>query len=129
MVIIGISSDSFVRTMRKKHEVQKYEDRVNGVRKFLEENRFEDRAILVSLDDPYGPTVTDGSIEGIVVSGETYSTAQEINNIRRTRGFEPLQIIEVDTVLAQDGKPITSTRIRLREIDEDGKATDKETIK
>lgn len=119
-VVIGVSSDPFVQTMHKKHEVQPYEDRVLGIKKFLCKNQFEDRAIFVPLDDPYGPTVTDADIEGIVVSRETHGTAKEINKLRRTRGLRPLRIFTVDLVLAQDGKPISSTRIRLREIDQEG---------
>jgi pantetheine-phosphate adenylyltransferase len=69
------------------------------------------------LDDPYGTTVTDEAFEAIVVSRETEPVAREINAIRRNRGFRELDIITIDMVNADDGIPISSTRIRRGEID------------
>ncbi|RLI33480.1 phosphopantetheine adenylyltransferase [Candidatus Bathyarchaeota archaeon] len=120
-VVIGVSSDAFVGRMQKGHEVQPYEERVEEVRRFLREKGLEGRTIFVPLEDPYGPAVTDEGIEGIVVSEETAPVAEEINEIRRQRGMRPLEVFRIETVLAEDGRPISSTRIRLGEIDRRGR--------
>ncbi|MFB0543593.1 MAG: phosphopantetheine adenylyltransferase [Candidatus Bathyarchaeia archaeon] len=124
-VVIGVSSDAFVESMRKKHKVQPYEERVRGIRRFLEERGLEERAVFVPLDDPYGPAVTDSQIRGIVVSEETAPRVEEINEIRKNKGMKPLEAFHIDMVPAEDGKPISSTRIRLGEIDRRGRVVKK----
>ena len=56
----------------------------------------------------------------IVVSPETFSTAEEINSKRIKLGHKPLEIIKIPFVLAEDGKPISSSRIYSKEIDIEG---------
>jgi len=76
---------------------------------------------LARLEEHYGPTVDDPTIDAIVVSPETEPTAQKINQIRQKKGMNSLEIITIGMVLAQDGKPISSSRIRRGEIDSNGK--------
>ena len=119
-VIVGVTTDEFVAKLHKNHVVDSYENRLREVVDFLERRGFLERAILVPLNDPYGPTLDSDEIEGIVVSEETESTAEEINRIRVSRGKKPLLIFVVTMVLAEDGKPISSTRIRRQEVDRYG---------
>ncbi|KXB05005.1 hypothetical protein AKJ48_00745, partial [candidate division MSBL1 archaeon SCGC-AAA261O19] len=62
----------------------------------------------------------DRELEAIIVSEETRSRAEEINEIRESNDLEALDIIEIPWVLAEDGKPISSIRIRYGEMDEHG---------
>jgi len=55
--IVGITSDEFVASMNKKHTVASYENRLRDVNKFLAERGFLERAIIVPLNDPFGPTI------------------------------------------------------------------------
>ena len=119
-VIVGVTTDEFVAKLHKNHVVDSYENRLREVVDFLERRGFLERAILVPLNDPYGPTLDSDEIEGIVVSEETESTAEEINRLRVARGKKPLLIFVVTMVLAEDGKPISSTRIRRQEVDRYG---------
>ena len=75
---------------------------------------------IQELNDPYGTTISDESIDAIVVSEETEPTAFKINKIRKERGMKPLDIVTIGMVLAADGIPISSTRIRKGEIDKMG---------
>lgn len=124
-VVIGVSSDAFVESMRKGHEIQPYEERVEEIWRLLREKGLEERAFLVPLDDPYGPSVKNRRIRGIVVSEETKPKADEINKIRKSKGMRPLIVFQIDIVLAENGRPISSTRIRLGEIDREGRILDK----
>ena len=76
--------------------------------------------IIVPLDDPYGTTIYDSDFDAIVVSEETEPTAVEINEIRISKGMNPIDIVVVSFVLAYDGTPISSTRIRRGEINKNG---------
>lgn len=118
--VVGITSDTFVSSMNKKHQVASYEDRLSDVKDFLNEKGFLDRAEIVPLTDPFGPTIDSDEIEGIIVSEETEVTAEVINKMRVERGKKPLLIFVITMVLADDGKPISSTRVRKQEVDRHG---------
>ena len=72
------------------------------------------------MEDSYGTTVFDDKFDAIVVSEETEPVAVEINEIRNSKGMLPLDIVVVSFVLADDGRPISSTRIRNGEINKKG---------
>ena len=60
-------------------------------------------------------------MEALVASPETGKRVELANKLRAERGFPPLELVVVDWVVAEDGKPISSTRIRKGEIDEEGR--------
>jgi pantetheine-phosphate adenylyltransferase len=117
-VLIGVTSDEFGGM---KGEIEPCSVRMSNLNSLIEERS---NYILARLDESYGPTVDDESIDAIVVSPETEPTAQKINQIRQMKGMKPLDIITIGMVMAQDGKPISSTRIRKGEIDTRGKIID-----
>lgn len=113
-VLIGVTSDEFGGM---KGEIEPCNIRMSNLNSVLKERS---NYILSRLDEPYGVTVDDESVDAIVVSPETEPTAFKINQIRREKGMKPLDIITISMVLADDGKPISSTRIRRGEIDQVG---------
>ncbi|MFQ6064021.1 MAG: phosphopantetheine adenylyltransferase [Candidatus Bathyarchaeia archaeon] len=119
-VLIGLSSDEFARELRKPHEVASYKERLDDLKTFLAKHGFSDRAEVVTLHDPYGVTLSGGCVEAIVVSRETESTAHEINKKRRAKGLQPLGIVVIEMVPAENHIPISTTRIRRKEIDREG---------
>ena len=76
---------------------------------------------MVPLKDPFGPTIDSNDIEGIIVSEETEPAAEVINQMRVDRGLRPLLMFVITMVLAEDGKPISSTRVRRQEVDRYGR--------
>lgn len=119
--VIGITTDKFAASLKKEHEIDTYSNRLRDVRDFLAERGFLHRATLMPLDDSFGPTVNSDEIEGIIVSEETEVMAEVINQMRVDRGKRPLLIFVMTMVLADDGKPISSTRVRRQEVDRYGK--------
>ena len=82
-----------------------------------------DRAFEVrELSDPTG-IATEPKFDYLIVSPETRNGGERINEIRRERGHEPLEIEVVDHVMAEDGERISSTRIVEGEIDRHGNVT------
>ncbi len=114
-LLVGITSDEMVRN--KSHDVMDYDLRCKEVRDFILSQGID--PVIVRLDDPLGPAI-HRDFDCIVVSPETHPVASKINRIRRKKGLRPLKIVLVDYVLAEDGLPISSTRIKKGEIDEKG---------
>ena len=86
---------------------------------------FIEQATIQPLSNKFGPTL-EGDFDAIVVSPETKPTAEEINKKRKQLGKKPLQIVVIPFVLSEDNQPISSSRIRRKEIDENGTMLKKE---
>ncbi len=125
-VLIGLCSDQFVRRLGKPHTTALYDERLKELQSFLRKLGFTERAEIVSLSDPFGPTVTDRCIEAVIVSEETRTNAKKINEERMKKGLKPLEIITINMVPSEDCSPISTTRIRKGEIDREGRLTKKE---
>ena len=119
--VIGVTTDEFASSLMKEHIIDSYENRLLDVKDFLSKRGYLTRAKIVPLNDSYGPTIESDEIEGIVVSEETEAGAEEINLKRVKRGKKPLLIFVITMVLAEDGKPISSTRVRRQEVDRYGR--------
>ena len=115
-VLIGVTSDEFGG---KKGNIEPCAKRISHLEEFLK--KFNSPYMVKKLEESHGPTVYDSKIDAIVVSRETKPTADKINEIRQKKGMNPLEIVIIGWVLADDGKPISSTRIRRGEIDRNGK--------
>ena len=111
---IGVTSDAFGGL---KGDIDSCKERMGNLKSF-----FSDKTnfVVIPLNDPYGTTIYDADFDAIVVSEETEPTAVEINEIRVSKGMKPLDIVVVSFVLAYDGNPISSTRIRSGEINNSG---------
>lgn len=123
-VVIGVTSDAFAKKEGKLPD-QPYEERVRSLERLIHE-KFPGRDYLIArLDDYFGPGIASPEVEAIVVSRETAKRVSIANALREAKGFPPLKVEEVDYVLAEDSKPISSTRIRKGEIDQEGKLRDR----
>lgn len=114
-VIIGVTSNDFAA---KKGDIDPCDTRMSNLKDFL--SQYHQKFSVVRLDDSYGPTIHESEFDAIVVSKETEPAAHEINKLRKKNKILPLDIIVIDMVSADDGVPISSTRIRKGEIDRMG---------
>jgi len=118
-VLIGLSSDNLVKTI-KKHETNPYNIRKKVLEEFLHKKGFSGRFEIVPINHRFGVAHEVKELEAIMVSDETYPIAVEINEVREKKGLKKLEIIVLKKLQAENGKPISATRIRIREINKEG---------
>ncbi len=120
MILVGLTTDEMAKRMIKGHNIGDYEERKRGLEEFLVGLKALDRAKIFPINDPYGPALVDSEIDAIVVSPETVKKAREINSLREKNGLEPLKIVVIKMVLAENSLPISTKRILSGEITEQG---------
>ncbi|MEF8832394.1 MAG: pantetheine-phosphate adenylyltransferase [Candidatus Thermoplasmatota archaeon] len=112
---IGLVSDEMLEDWKPEVE-NSYEERKKKLEKFLIPY---DGWSIKKINDPFKKAV-EGDFDVLGVSYETKERGEEINEMRKERNKEPLELIEVEPVLAKDLLPISSTRIRQGDINEEG---------
>jgi cytidyltransferase-like protein len=120
--LIGITSDDYVLRKRKEG-VKGFGERKRNLVKFLDSEKIpKKRYEIIGLEKFFADEVLDKKkgIEAIIVSERTLPGARGINILREDFGLKPLEIVRIGMVLAKDKQPISSTRIRRKEIDREG---------
>jgi pantetheine-phosphate adenylyltransferase len=117
IVYIGVTDDKMLKM--KKFE-KPFIERVKAIKDYLSSKRYNNRFFIKKIYNKYGPAL-DGKYDAIIVSPETIKNAQNLNIKRIKMKKKPLEIVEIPYVLAEDNKPISSTRILNKEIDENGR--------
>ncbi len=120
-VLIGLSTDNLARKLKKNHRVATYTERLKKLKAFLKKQGVLNKAKIVPLNTPYGVTLSSVYAQALVVSRETEARAKEINQKRNAKGLKPLQVIVMEMVSAEDHTPISTTRIKRKEIDHEGR--------
>ncbi|WP_224335826.1 phosphopantetheine adenylyltransferase [Haloprofundus halobius] len=122
---VGLTSDELApQTRHEERYVRSFEDRKRDLVAELEPLAAEyDREFEVrELSEPTG-IATEPGFDVLIVSPETERGGEKVNEIRKGRGLDPLDIEVVDHVAAADGERISSTRIVSGEIDRHGNLT------
>jgi pantetheine-phosphate adenylyltransferase len=121
-VLIGVSSDNFAAATKGKNRLRhRFETRVESLVQFIHDEFGNVNFEIKELNDDFGPTSLDRNLQALVVSEETEPKGHEINRIRSSKGFDPLVIVTVTMLKAEDGRPLSSSRIRYGEIDRNGR--------
>lgn len=119
-VLIGITSDQLAKSLKKGHPVRPFPQRVRDVRTFLRNRQWSSRARISQLNEPYGPAYRRRKLQALIVSEGTLKSGRRLNKLRQKKGLKPLKLRVVRLLAAEDGRPISSTRIRRGEIDLNG---------
>lgn len=125
-VVIGVTSDKFVRSWkvddRSWKQIEPFEDRKQSVLEFVKKEKALNKIEIIKIEDLFGPTLSkDMLIDAIVISDDTRKGADIINQKRKELGLKDLKIIIAPLVNAEDGKLISSARIRNGEISREGR--------
>lgn len=115
-VFIGLSEGELTA---KKKFVTPYTRRFNAIKEYILSSGFSTKWSISPISTIYGLAV-DHDFDAIIVSPETRNNAVEINDKRESLGKKKLRIIEIEFILGEDNKPISSTRVYNGEIDVDG---------
>lgn len=126
-VLIGVTSDQLAAKLRPGAKIDhRYSARARQLKAYLTQHYPGRKFLVRKLEDYFGPSIYTKAVEAMVVSKETRRRVQLANRKRRQLGLPPLKTIIVNYVLAEDGKPISSTRIRRGEINADGQLLTRE---
>jgi pantetheine-phosphate adenylyltransferase len=118
-VIIGLSSDQLA-VKRGKSLDNDYSKRLSSLESAIEKNFPNSSYEISKLENDFGPAVVEDSVKALVVSEETSPKGLHLNELRAERNLPPVEIVVVPMILAEDGKAISSTRIKNSEIDSSG---------
>jgi pantetheine-phosphate adenylyltransferase len=116
-VMIGVTCDEMARSRIR--SVLPFEIRAENIKRYVI-SKYGFEPSVVKIDNPYGRTL-EVDFDYLVVSPETCKMARIINEKRKQLGKKEIKVVKVDFLLAEDGKPISSTRIKKGEIDRYGK--------
>lgn len=117
-VLIGLTSDAMANN--KGRRVEGFKVRKGRLEEFLRARGWRGYSIE-ELKDPFGPAAHRGDLDAIVVSEATVPTTVGLNRVRSDSGLRPLQVIQVPLLPAEDGLPISSTRMMEGEVDASGR--------
>ena len=117
--IIGLTSDELA-AKKGKNLLKNFHQRFESLKSVIEKNFSKSSYEISKLENDFGPAVIEGSVQALVVSEETSSKGQLLNELRSERNLPPVEILVVPMVLAEDGSAISTTRIKNSEIDTSG---------
>ena len=120
-VIIGLTSDNFAKSILKKNLRNNFELRFENLQSLIRTEIHSTSFEVTKLEEEFGPLMFSELTDCLVVSSETSLKGERINRIRSEKGLLPIDIVIVKMRLAEDGIPISSTRIRAKEIDSAGR--------
>ncbi|EFP89882.1 uncharacterized protein PGTG_15838 [Puccinia graminis f. sp. tritici CRL 75-36-700-3] len=118
---LRLTHDELLKNKKHASQLEPIEVRQEAVRGFVERVGPSDlRTETPRLQDVYGPTATDPTIDGLLVSQETLPGAKAIDAIRSQNGLKSLRTYVIDLIsnqltlvpLDQQNLKISSTQIR-----------------
>jgi pantetheine-phosphate adenylyltransferase len=121
LVYIGLTSDRFASSEGKRIQ-HEFASRRDQLARYINETYPGRRYVITVLESRFGQGIFTSGIEAIAVSEETLAGVSSANKERVRIGLPELKIEVVPMVLANDGKRVSSTRIRGGEIDAEGKS-------
>lgn len=118
-VTIGVSSNALVEKLKGETNMG-FDERFASVYEFVNINKSLTRVAIVLLDDLFGPTLSDKTIDCMLVTKDSLSGAEKINIARIKLGLKSLNVEMFMLAKGSDSKVISSERIRMGIINEQG---------
>lgn len=120
-VIIGLTSDRYLREVKRVEDFFSFERRKKELLDFVKSIGREDDVTIRKLERNEIPEDLQNKVEAIAVTEDTIVGAASVNEARFLKGLPPLPIIEIPLVKDATGLKISSSRIRAGQAyEEDG---------
>jgi cytidyltransferase-like protein len=103
-ITLGLTTDSFAGSLRKKHPILPFAIRKKKLEDFLKKKCKDFK--IVEIQNMYGPALEE-DFDWIVVSEETLKGAQKINEERERKGKKPINVLSIP-IVREKGKKISS---------------------
>lgn len=135
---VGITGDALLKNKKFREYMEDWEQRQRSVKAFLNEllqmetpshakksteisslqstkgreiiEDFESglRIRYTEIFDPFGPTITDPAITALALSAETRGGGKAVNDERQKKGWQPLEVFEIDVLDAEENEDSSS---------------------
>lgn len=116
----GITTDWISQEKVLPVALQSFKQRLEGLNNLFEQKKVAKKVKIFPLTDYYGPAIISNKLEAITVTKESYDGAIKINKKRLLKGLKPLAILSINLIKTTDQKTLSSTRIRLGEVNRRG---------
>lgn len=112
-LVVGVMGDSLLKNKLNSDAIQSFSKREKSVYEYVCAVKPDlPKVSIVELSDPFGPALSDPTVEAIVVSSETISGANKINFLRKEKKFDELKVI---VIRRSDVATLSSTFLRSQE--------------
>jgi len=123
-IVVGITSDIFVIEKVWSDLIQPFETRKTKLEEWLDRSGYGKSEIVV-LDDMYGTTLSDDTIDALVVSQETKVGGEKVNTEREKNDMTPLPLLVSEMVFDEKNEVLSSSNIRKGLVNRQGMRFDK----
>lgn len=100
--------------------IQTYRNRTSQLIQFLKAKKWLGKTRLFRLQNPYQPAISSQVIDSIAVTQDSLKGALLINQLRTISNLSALKILKCPLIKADDAKRLSSSRIRLGEVNRQG---------
>lgn len=120
-IVVGVTLPKLVEHKKYAQTIESYELRVQTLQQYFRRQKYKGRFTIIPLSDVYGSTVTDSTIEALIVTPMTKKGGVLINAKRKEQGLQALPIHICEMIRDENDAYVSSTRIREGNIDREGR--------
>ncbi|PIS09575.1 hypothetical protein COT75_00875 [Candidatus Beckwithbacteria bacterium CG10_big_fil_rev_8_21_14_0_10_34_10] len=120
LIYLGLSIGFNNNHKKNPASIQSFTKRKKNLQKYLQKENLLKKTLIFPLNDCFGPATTSVNLETISATKNTLTGAKLINQTRKKNRLKPLKINLLDLKKDYQRKTISSSRIRLGEINSQG---------
>ncbi|KAF7726488.1 hypothetical protein EC973_008723 [Apophysomyces ossiformis] len=112
-LVVGVTDDEMLKNKKYREYIASVQDRIENVRQYLHMIKRGITYEVVPISDPFGPTITDPTIEALICSHETLKGGEAVNRERSKLDFPALELRTID-VIAPDNASVQEKDMMLK---------------